>query len=225
MKNKSIVQKRRKTEIYAPNRVKTAENGRRFASDERNEFTKMSELNPCFRLWVRGVFSLLPGKDDCLKKSLTEKEKLFCSYYAGFGDARGCAARAGYCISPAKSAEKLLARTDIRAEIERLEKERRPYSSQAEKGLYRLAFGSVADALKLLLCEETMSAEEIEKLDLFNVSDIKRPKGGGMEIKFIDRLKALEKLAALGGGAENTESSFIRALSEGARLLSEEEDN
>ncbi len=173
---------------------------------------------------MRGVFTkLLLGKDGCLKKGLTEKEKLFCSYYAGFGDARGCAARAGYCISPSKSAERLLARADIRAEIERLEKERRSFSSQAEKGLYRLAFGSVTDALRLMLCEETMSAEEIEKLDLFNVSDIKRPKGGGIEIKFFDRLKALEKLASMGGG-ENSESSFIKALSEGARLLSEEED-
>ncbi len=158
-----------------------------------------------------------------MKKGLTEKEKLFCSYYASFGDARGCAARAGYCISPAKSAERLLARADIRAETERLEKEKRSFSAQVEKGLYRLAFGSVTDALKLMLCEETMSAEDLEKLDLFNVSEIKRPKGGGIEIKFFDRLKALEKLASLSTG-ENSESSFIKALSEGARLLSEEED-
>ena len=158
-----------------------------------------------------------------MKKGLTEKEKLFCSYYALSGDARGCAARAGYCISPAKTAAKLLARADIRAEVERLEKERKPFSAQAEKGLYRLAFGSVADALKLMLCEESLSAEEIEKLDLFNVSEIKRPKGGGIEIKFFDRLKAMEKLAQSGGGTENSESSFIRALSEGAKLLSEEE--
>lgn len=159
-----------------------------------------------------------------MKKGLNAKEKLFCSYYAGFGDARGCAARAGYCISPSVTAQKLLARADIRAEIERLEKERKSFSAQVEKGLSRLAFGSVADALRLMLCEETITAEEIEKLDLFNVSEIKRPKGGGLEIKFFDRLKALEKLASLGGGEENTQSSFIKALSEGARLLSEEEN-
>lgn len=172
---------------------------------------------------MRGENKITLGKDDCLKKGLTEKEKLFCSYYAGFGDARGCAARAGYCISPEKSAQKLLSRADIRAEIDRLEKERRPFSLQAEKGLFRLAFGSVADVLKLMLCEDALSAEEIEKLDLFNVSEIKRPKGGGIEIKFFDRLKALEKLAQAGGGKEDTQSSFIKALSEGARLLSEEE--
>ena len=31
-------------------------------------------------------------------------------------------------------------------------------------------------------------------MDLFLVSEIKRPKDGSMEIKFFDRLKALEKL-------------------------------
>ena len=159
-----------------------------------------------------------------MKKGLNEKEKLFCSYYSVFGDARGCAARAGYCILPEKNAQKLLSRDDIKAEIERLEKERKSFSQQVEKGLCRLAFGSVTDAFRLMLCEDSLSAEEIEKLDLFNVSEIKRPKGGGLEIKFFDRLKALEKLAALGGGEENSQSSFIRALSEGARLLSEEEN-
>ena len=36
-----------------------------------------------------------------------------------------------------------------------------------------------------------------EKLDLFNVAEIKKPRGGGMEIKFFDRLKALEKIEQL----------------------------
>lgn len=159
-----------------------------------------------------------------MKKALSEKERLFCSYYANSGDARGCAARAGYSVSPGRSSAKLLAREEIRSEIARLEKERAPFASEVEKGLYRLAFGSVADALKLMLCEESMTPQQIEELDLFNVSDIKRPKGGGLEIKFFDRLKALEKLSGLSGGAENTESSFIRALSEGAKLLSEEDE-
>ena len=159
-----------------------------------------------------------------MKNGLTEKERLFCAYYADGGDARGCAARAGYSVMPQRSAAKLLARSDIREEIAKIEKEKNTFSS-VERGLMRLAFGSVADALKLMLCEESMSAEEIEKLDLFNVSDIKRPKGGGLEIKFFDRLKALERLEKLGTGEENTQSSFVQALAEGARLLSQEDDS
>lgn len=165
------------------------------------------------------------GKGDSLKKQLTDKEMLFCTYFARDGDARGCAARAGYTLSPRRSAEKLLAREEIRAEIARLEKEKSVDASLIAKGLERLAFGSSADAIRLMLSEETLTAAEIERLDLFNVSDIKRPKGGGLEIKFFDRLKALEKLSQLSVAGEGTENSFIRALSEGAKLLSEEEEN
>lgn len=157
-----------------------------------------------------------------MKNGLTEKERLFCAYYADGGDARGCAARAGYSVMPQRTAAKLLAREDIRAEIQNAEKEKKKISS-VERGLMRLAFGSVADALKLMLCEEMMTQEEIEKLDLFNVSDIKRPKGGGLEIKFFDRLKALERLEKLGTAEENVQSSFIKALSDGAKMLSEDE--
>lgn len=158
-----------------------------------------------------------------MAKKLTEKELLFCAYYADGGDARGCAARAGFSVMPQRSAAKLLAREDIRAEISRLEKEKRAVGS-VERGLLRLAFGSVADAMKLMMCENSMTAEEIERLDLFNVSEIKRPKGGGLEIKFFDRIKALERLEKLGGGEENTQSSFIKALSDGAKMLSGDEN-
>ena len=159
-----------------------------------------------------------------MQKKLTEKERLFCLYYAQGGDARGCAARAGFSLTPQRSAARLLARSEIRAEIMRVESERKTVSA-VERGLYRLAFGSVADALRLMLCEETVSAQEIEKLDLFNVSEIKRPKGGGLEIKFFDRLKALEKLEKLGSGEENPQSSFIQALSEGAKMISRENED
>lgn len=155
-----------------------------------------------------------------MKKGLTEKERLFCAYFAEDGDARGCAARAGFSVAPKRSAARLLGRDEIRAEIAKLEKEKKAVNA-VEKGLMRLAFGSVADAMKLMLCEEAMSSEEIEKLDLFNVSEIKRPKGGGLEIKFFDRIKALERLEKLSGVEENSQSSFIQALSEGAKILSQ----
>lgn len=157
-----------------------------------------------------------------MTRKLSEKEKLFCMYYVQGGDARGCAARAGFTVTPQKSAARLLARDEIKAEIEKLEKDRKTLFA-VERGLSRLAFGSVADAVRLILGDDTVNVEEIEKLDLFNVSEIKRPKGGGIEIKFFDRLKALEKLEKLGTTVENPQSSFIQALSEGARMLSEED--
>ncbi len=63
----------------------------------------------------------------------------------------------------------------------------------AAAGYARLAFGSVKDAVGLLY-KSNPTDEELEDADLFLVSEIKRPRDGSMEIKFFDRLKALEKL-------------------------------
>ena len=65
---------------------------------------------------------------------------------------------------------------------------------QLEDGLKQLAFGSVSDAVSLLYLSDEEILAKLPRLKLLNVSEIKRPKGGGMEIKFFDRLKALEKL-------------------------------
>ena len=160
-----------------------------------------------------------------MKKELTQKEKLFCRLFAQTLDARQSASRAGYRLNPDKAAIKLLSRDEINEQISVFSQQASSVHAGAKKGYHRLAFGSAADAVKLLLCADKLSPEEIEELDLFNVSDIKRPKGGGLEIKFFDRLKALERLEKLGTGEENTQSSFVQALAEGARLLSQEDDS
>ena len=46
------------------------------------------------------------------------------------------------------------------------------------EGLERLAFGNVTDAIKLLFCDE-LNTRILNKLDLFHISEIKRPKGWG----------------------------------------------
>ena len=51
---------------------------------------------------------------------------------------------------------------------------------------------SCADALRLLF--DDVPPDALDRLDLFNVSEIKKPKDGALEIKFFDRLKALEHL-------------------------------
>lgn len=68
-------------------------------------------------------------------------------------------------------------------------------ANMASAGYRKLAFGSICDAVSLLYKSDP-SQEDLEKMDLFLVSEIKRPKDGSMEIKFFDRLKALEKLGS-----------------------------
>ena len=151
-------------------------------------------------------------------KELTSKEKLFCTYYSLGRCGREAAVKSGY-IFPEKSAAKLLKRRDIAEEIAHLDKQREATQKDITIGYQRLAFGCISDAVYLLFSDE-VSRDEIEKMDLFNVSEIKRKKGGDIEIKFFDRLKALEKLADLGSvQRDNEESSLYSAIEKGAKAL------
>ncbi len=159
---------------------------------------------------------------------MTEREKQFCKFYSIFRNPRESAAAAGYTFAASKSV-KLLERADIRREIKKLEMKNQTSFSEVISGLRRLAFGSSADAVKLIFRDE-ITDEEIEHLDLFNVSDIKRPKNGGLEIKFFDRQKALEKLLQISELDDTSgASSFLTALEKSAVTLggafSDEEKN
>ena len=87
---------------------------------------------------------------------------------------------------------------------------------KVEKGLLKLAFGDISDAVSLLYLSDEEALERIPKLNLFNVSEIKRPKGGGMEIKFFDRIKACEKLRENAQGGSENGLSFYEALEKSA---------
>lgn len=89
-------------------------------------------------------------------------------------------------------------------------------------GLSRLAFGDIQDSVKLLFESEENILASLPTLDLFNISEIKRQKGGGMEIKFFDRIKALEKLREIIGADEkHTAVSFYEALEKSADSIRE----
>ena len=89
---------------------------------------------------------------------------------------------------------------------------------EIREGLKRLAFGEIQDAVRLLFADEEEILETLPQLNLYNVSEIKRPKGGGMEIKFFDRIRALEKLRELENRSASEPLGFYKALEEGARL-------
>ena len=152
--------------------------------------------------------------------ALSKKEKLFCLNYVIMPDGREAAVKAGYTMNPQAAAVKLLSRKEITNEIAALTKTQTPHISEAAAGYRRLAFGSAADALRLVFCEDPPSKEELDEMNLFNVAEIKRPKGGGIEIKFFDRLKPLERLAEL-SGEESVSGAlpFYQALESAARRI------
>ena len=89
-----------------------------------------------------------------------------------------------------------------------------------QEGLERLAFGSVGDAVKLLFCEE-ISPRMLNRLDLFPVAEIKRPKGGGVEMKFFDRLRAMQCLQEFCQDHAQGSDEFYRAPQQTAGRLEE----
>lgn len=153
------------------------------------------------------------------RNGLTPREKEFCRKYISCGDAIEAALYAGYKKSPLKYADELLSREEVTREIARLCELRRQTAAElARAGYQRLAFGSISHAVSLLYMDNP-SREQLDEMDLFCVSEIKRPKDGSMEIKFFDRLKALEKLCS-GSADEGGAAPIYDAIDKGARALS-----
>lgn len=74
--------------------------------------------------------------------------------------------------------------------------------------LAELAFGKANDCVKLVLEDDAA----LEKLDLSLLTEVKRNDKGTVEVRLVDRLKALEQLALLAqAGGEDLES-FLKAL-------------
>ena len=76
--------------------------------------------------------------------------------------------------------------------------------------LAELAFGKANDCVRLALEDDP----QLNRLDLSLLSEIKRNEKGTVEIKLIDRLKALEQLALAAGDDQNGAEAFLQALRE-----------
>ena len=77
--------------------------------------------------------------------------------------------------------------------------------------LAELAFGRANDCVRLAL-EESPS---LESLDLSLLSEVKRNEKGTVEIRLIDRLQALEQLAAMAEEDRTELDSFLQSLQGG----------
>ena len=81
-------------------------------------------------------------------------------------------------------------------------------------GLKKLASGKINDAVALVFAEDIPPPEQLARLQLFNISSVKRVKGGGVEVQFFDRQKALEKLYEYALQDENLSDNLLRALTD-----------
>ncbi len=86
--------------------------------------------------------------------------------------------------------------------------------------LAELAFGRANDCVKLVLQsrypEATITVDaRLGKLDLSLLSEVRRSEKGAVEVRLVDRLKALEQLAQLAEGDGSDLESFLKALQGG----------
>ena len=154
-------------------------------------------------------------QNDTSEKSL---KNAFCCWYAVLGNAAEAAAKAGLDNERALAEGiAFLESASCRRKIAKL-REVLSDSGSITSGLRRLAFGNCSDAVYLVFADELPPPEVIAKLDLFNVSEIKRVKGGGVEVKLFDRMKALEKLYELENAfsERNKAADLISALTSSA---------
>ena len=77
--------------------------------------------------------------------------------------------------------------------------------------LAELAFGRVNDCVKLALGAQ----EDLDKLDLSLLSEVRRNEKGTVEVRLIDRLKVLEQLAAVTEADGEELSAFLQAVQGG----------
>ena len=101
-----------------------------------------------------------------------------------------------------KSAERELKQRIRSGQIQRQDVTRR---------LAELAFGKANDCVRLALEDDP----QLGRLDLSLLSEVKRNDMGTVEIKLIDRLRALEQLAEVAEEEKNGMDSFLQALKDG----------
>ena len=148
---------------------------------------------------------------------LTDRMKLCCHWAALLGDRRAAVNRVYQRPEHRRAALEALASPEARRYLAgiRAAGKREP---EVLEGYRRLAFGSVSDAVKLMFMDEE-APPDIDKLDLFNVSGLRRGKGA-LEISFFDRLDALDRLARKDEEArEDAGRGFYDAVLAGAAAL------
>lgn len=141
-------------------------------------------------------------------KNLTEKEKLFCLHYAYFGNLKEAQI---FSKLKEKAALETLCKKSATSYIKKLTSDKAQV--KAAVSLRRLAFGSCNDAVKLAFMQPEEALSKLDELDLFGVSEIKKSSAGALEIKFFDKIKALDVLFSSGEERdENKSSGFLNAL-------------
>ena len=132
----------------------------------------------------------------------------FCEGYLRTLDPRraaeGCGRRDGWA---------LLEEPGVQAELERMREVQAGEirREDAVRRLAELAFGRANDCVRLVLEQDP----RLNRLDLSLLSEVKRSEKGAVEVRLIDRLRALEQLAQMAEDDNTDLEAFLKALQGG----------
>ena len=141
--------------------------------------------------------------------SVPEKRR-FAAAYLRCMDAERAAKAAG-----GEDGVRLLAMPGVQKELELQRSLGKVKRQDVLRQLARFAFGRANDCVRLVLED----APDVDALDLSLLSEVKRNEKGTVEIKLVDRIRALERLLEAGGGdADCAEAFFAAAAGDGEEL-------
>ena len=134
----------------------------------------------------------------------------FCRAYLRTMDPERAAAETGR-----KDGFALLGSESIQTRLERMRADAAAQVRREDvlRRLAQLAFGRANDAVRLALGRDGIDPEQ---LDLSAVAEFRVTDKGGVEVKLVDRVRALETLWGLLDGGQGAAEELCRALAEAA---------
>ncbi|MBQ8378175.1 MAG: terminase small subunit [Oscillospiraceae bacterium] len=159
--------------------------------------------------------------------SQSEIKNLFALFYASGKNVKESALLAGLSEENAeREGLKLLKLRSTQKLIKRYRENSFSDEDAVKCGLSRLAFGEINDIMEVLLSDEPIGLHRLFKMNFFQISEVKKVKGGGIEVKLFDRQKAMEKLLEIIEKSKSRADAddFFDALKTSAELQGSDEE-
>lgn len=156
------------------------------------------------------------NQDREISDNKAELKNLFALFYASGKSVKEAGILAGFSHDEAEAEGiKLLKLRSVQKLVKRYTQNGLSGTDGIKTGLRRLAFGEINDIMEVVLSDEPIGLNRLFKMNFYNISEVKKVKGGGLEVKLFDRQRAMEKLLEIYQSEENKTGAeeFLDALS------------
>ena len=140
-----------------------------------------------------------------MNPNLPSEKRRFATAYLRCFDAEAAARAVGRC-----DGVRLLETPGVQRELSLQRGQGTVCRADVLRRLAQLAFGRANDCVKLVL----LDAPDLDALDLSLLSEVKRNEKGTVEIKLMDRIRALEQLLSAGADNGDCAEAFFAAAEE-----------